>query len=151
MWNVVCMCAWVCRCLCLRACVWLHRHTFCWAIQPTASWKLLPPSSQLPLVLRLLRSDPLMALWTPFSWSLHISILSIKAQQKGSESLVTFLGSWSCAVCKIWLKFRFLNRYIFDLNLNIYIYFLTSWQRCRSAAPVVSGPWRSSSAALWFL
>lgn len=69
-------------CVPVCVCVWGGGvHTFCCAIQPIASWKLLPPSSQLPLVLRLLCSDPLMALWTPFSWSLHISILPIKAKQ----------------------------------------------------------------------
>lgn len=61
--------------------------TFCCVIQDIASWKLLPDSSQapkLPLVLFLL-TVPLIALWTPFSWSLHISNLPMRDKRKDVE------------------------------------------------------------------
>lgn len=63
----------------------VYVHTFCCVIQAIASWKLLPDSSQapeLPLVLLLLCMVPVNAMWTPFSWSLHISNLTIKKRER---------------------------------------------------------------------
>lgn len=59
--------------------------TFCCAIHIIASWQLLPGSSQppeLPLVLLLLCMVPVMAMWTPLSWSLHISKLQIRKRER---------------------------------------------------------------------
>lgn len=96
-----------CNCASVCACVQVRRNTFCCAIQPIASWKLRPPSSQLPLVLLLLRRDPVMALWTPCSWSLHISILSVNTQHHLSGFPAHFGVVSFHLACRICLELRF--------------------------------------------